>query len=69
MNVFFFRRFPGLFLCFGFPRSELLKLAVRVMIIQVRAGGGEDGCMLEDVFCFWPQKGGGLLATWNLGFV
>ena len=60
--VIFFLLFPG------FPvlrtRSELLKLAVRVMIIQVRAGGGEDGCMLEDVFVFGHKQ---VVACWQLG--
>lgn len=47
-------------------RSELLKLAVRVMIIQVRAGIGEDGCMLEDVFVFGHKH---VVACWQLGIL
>lgn len=58
----FLSLFPG-FLVLR-TRSELLKLAVRVMIIQVRAGGGEDGCMLEDVFVFGHKK---VVACWQLG--
>ena len=36
------------------------------MIIQVRADGGEDGCMLEDAFVFGHKN---VVVCWQLGIL